>query len=349
MVQMSTYYHSYTLAIIIPCWNCEEYIGALLDSLINQSFSDWNAFLVDDICTDSTPTIIKKYTERDPRIRYYKRDITPKGAQTCRNIGIMLSDGAKYIIFMDSDDLIAPFCFEQRIQFMQTHPDVDFASFPAKAFKNEVYDNTFWGFGFRGEQELLVSLLNWKTLQIFVSTNIYKRSTLIDNKLIWDVKLHSMQDADFNIQALTLGLKHMFADSSRIDYFYRTGHTSVSKRIFEISMFDSHLYFINKVVQTIRNKFQSKYDFYLEAYITNFLWLFRKNKKPIVSLLNSKFVKSRPLYFARIALYYLLGMRGKRVIFKKYVDYSNNAVRVWSSIISNRIQNKIKEEIEYVK
>ena len=108
----------YTLAVVIPCWNCEQYIGALLDCLLSQTLLDWKAFLIDDWCEDGTAGIIKSYEAKDARIRYYKRDREPKGAQTCRNIGFGLTEGAKYVVFFDSDDLIAPYCFEQRVLAM---------------------------------------------------------------------------------------------------------------------------------------------------------------------------------------------------------------------------------------
>ena len=253
---------TYKLAIIIPCWNCASYIGETLDCLHMQSFNDWVAFLIDDDSTDDTAQIIKFKAINDSRIRYFKRHRPPKGAQTCRNIGFDKSEGAEYVFFMDADDLIAPFCFEQRINYMMTHPLIDFASFPVKAFKDDIFDGLLWGFGVQGQQDLLVSLLNWETLQIVVASNIYKRSCLKKSCLRWDELLLSMQDADFNIQALSKGLVHAFAEGSRIDYFYRQNNGTVSKQIFKEDKFNSHLYLINKETITIRTVFGKKLDFF---------------------------------------------------------------------------------------
>lgn len=57
------------LAVIIPCWNCEDYIGGMLDCLQKQTYSDWKAFIVDDGCTDGTAEIIKHYSANDVRIQ----------------------------------------------------------------------------------------------------------------------------------------------------------------------------------------------------------------------------------------------------------------------------------------
>ena len=337
----------YKLAVIIPCWNCESYIGELLDCLLSQTLSDWRAFLVDDGCTDSTAIVIKNYALRDSRLNYVLRYRAPKGAQTCRNIGFELSEGAEYVIFIDADDLIAPYCLEQRVRFLQTHSSVDFASFPMKAFKTDKYDDTYWGFGVQGEQELILSLLYWKTLQIVVPSNIYRRERLVDVDLRWDERLHSMQDADFNIQSLTKGLIHSFSKDDRIDYFYRQGQSTVSKRIFDSSMFASHLYLIEKVINSIRAKYQSKYDFYLKAYIVNFFELFQKNRTPYLSIMKLDFVKKQPGFFLRIAVLLLLGMRGKNRLFSKYVHYSVNSAKQWSVSVNEVLRKKVTNEMIY--
>lgn len=339
-------YH-YTLAVVIPCWNCENYIRPLLDSICNQTFLDWNAFLVDDGCLDHAPEIIQEYQKKDHRIHYAKRDSLPKGAQRCRNIGLRLSEGAEYVVFFDSDDIIAPYCFEQRVGFMQDNSAVDFASFPTKAFKKDIYDDTYWGFGVPGRQELILSLLYWRTLQIFVSSNIYKRDRLIKADLNWDEKVSCMQDADFNIQSLTKGLTHSFAEPCRIDYFYRTGHSSVSKRIAEPSVFDSHLYLIGKVTDSFRHAFRTKYDFYLKAYIVNFLGLFKKDRMHVRSLLKLGFVKRHPIFFFQIVLYLMLKMRGRTILFKRYTIYSNDSAQEWSSLVTDAIRRKSFSEINH--
>lgn len=334
----------YTLSAIIPCWNCAGEIGELMDCLLKQSFTDWIAICVDDGCTDSTANVILDYARRDSRIVYHKRERLPKGAQTCRNIGMDLSEGSEYVVFLDADDLIAPYCFEQRIRFMQEHPSVDFASFPMKAFKTDIYDDTFWGFGIPGSQELLPSLLYWKTIQIVVPSNIYRRDSLVGAGIRWDERVRSMQDAEFNIQSLTKGLQHSFSERDRIDYYYRQGQATVSKRIADPSMFESHLYLIGKVTRSIQDAFQNRYDFNLEAYIVNFFTLFRQHKEPYRELLKLGFVKGHPAFRFRIVLFLLLGMRGNTILFKRFINYSTNSAKQWAEILSRVLRAKIEIE-----
>lgn len=335
---------NYTLAVIVPFWNCEADIGAFLDCLLMQTFTDWIAFFVDDNCTDGSASIVREYARRDQRIHYFLRERSPKGSTTCRNIGFELSQGAEYLVSLDADDLISSDCFDQRVRFMNANPTIDFASFPTKAFWTDKYDATFWGFGVPGRQDLLLSLLYWKTLQIFGNSNIYRRKRLVETGIRWDERLLSMTDADFNIQSLTRGLKHSFDVDARIDYFYRQRQGTISRRISDPSMFESHLYYIRKEVDSIRSAFNTRYDFYLRAFIVNLFALFGKNRSPYLSLLKLGFVKQSPVFFFQIVLYLLLGMRGKSKVFRKYTAYSNESAQEWKSIVTNSFHKKVLED-----
>lgn len=337
MVKDSTY----TLAVIIPCWNCEPYIGAMMDCLIHQTFDDWRAFLIDDGCTDGTGEIIKTYSTKDQRINYYKRDREPKGAPTCRNIGFSMTVGAKYVVFLDADDLIAPYCFEQRVRAMEKHDDKDFLSFPAKAFQDDPFDELRWGFGVKGNQETLLSLLNWRTLSVVVCTNIYRRDSLINKGMQWDERLLSMQDSDYNIQAFCRGLRHGFAEGAMIDYFYRSIPNSVSKRIYGKEQFDSHLYLINKEITSIRKKYGKKLNFFLRSYIVVFFDFFKKERWPYRNLLKQSFVKKNVLFALRLLIYLVIGLRGKRRLFKPYCQYNETSAQEWKTCVSNQLNELI--------
>lgn len=333
----------YTLAVVIPCWNCESYIGAMLDCLLNQTFSDWRAFLIDDGCTDKTADVIRSYAVKDGRIIYYMRDRGPKGAPTCRNIGFDLSKGAEYLVFLDGDDLVAPYCFEQRVRNIEREEKADFLSFPAKAFSSDPYDELRWGFGIKGHQDVLLSLLNWRTLSIVVNTNIYRRSSLVDKEMVWDERLLSMQDADFNIQAICKGLNQGFAEGSQIDLFYRIVSDSVSKKINVREHKESHLYLVEKEINSIRTVYGKQFDFYLKAYIVVFFELFQKEKWPYKQLLKQPFVKSQPFFALRLLVYIVLGLRGKRRLFKAYCRYNEKSIKDWNACVADKIKELVAQ------
>lgn len=334
----------YTLAAVIPCWNCEPYVTEMLDCLLNQTMGDWKAFLVDDGCTDGTADVIKEFAKKDARINYILRNREPKGAPTCRNIGFDMTEGAKYVVFLDADDIIAPFCFEQRVSLIDNSQGVDFLSFPVKAFKNELFDGLRWGFGVKGAQDTLLSLLNWRTLSIVVCSNIYKRVRLVEKGMVWDEALLSMQDADFNIQSITKGMVHDFAEGVKIDYFYRQVDDSVSKQIYDDEKIKSHLYLINKEISSIRAVYGNKYDFYLKSYLVVFFDFFMKREYPYKQLLRMGFVKNSFFFALRILVFMVVGMRGKKYLFGPYCRYNNKEVLIWKDVVSKKMEELLLKE-----
>lgn len=94
------------IAIIIPIYNREHLLTYTLDSIIEQSFIDWECILVDDHSTDASLAVMKLYQKKDPRFKAYKRpNELKKGANSCRNFGFTKSI-APTIKWFDSDDIM---------------------------------------------------------------------------------------------------------------------------------------------------------------------------------------------------------------------------------------------------
>lgn len=91
------------VSVIVPVYNVERYISKCLDSLCNQKYENFEIIVVDDSSPDGSAEIVKKYVEKDRRIRYIKRENGGLGA--ARNTGIKMSRG-EYICFVDSDDWV---------------------------------------------------------------------------------------------------------------------------------------------------------------------------------------------------------------------------------------------------
>ncbi len=95
------------ISIIIPTYNRSHMIRHTLESVENQTYSNWECLVVDDGSEDETEFILQKFSEKDNRFRYLKRpQDRKKGAASCRNIGLENSKGA-YIQYLDSDDILA--------------------------------------------------------------------------------------------------------------------------------------------------------------------------------------------------------------------------------------------------
>ena len=97
------------ISIIVPVYNTERYLPACIDSVRNQTYTDWELLLVDDGSSDSSGRICDQYAELDPRIRVVHK--SNNGVSAARNTGIDAAKG-EYLVFLDSDDEFAPDCIE---------------------------------------------------------------------------------------------------------------------------------------------------------------------------------------------------------------------------------------------
>ena len=95
------------VSIITPCYNEERTIVTSIESVINQSFQNWEMLIIDDCSNDSSPEIIKEYADRDHRIKYFQTNEKSGSPSLPRNIGIDNACG-KYIAFLDADDTVHP-------------------------------------------------------------------------------------------------------------------------------------------------------------------------------------------------------------------------------------------------
>lgn len=217
------------VSIIIPAFNRAGIIKETLDSISNQTYSDWECIVVDDGSNDDTYSVIESFSRKDPRIKGFKRPETkPKGANACRNYGLSLAKG-KYVIFFDSDDIMATTCLEQRVKLFSEHQDKDLLVFSMGVFRDatvfEVYPH-----------RKVINLSLEETLEDFILSDtlpwnvcrpIFK-TDLIQNKIAFNEKIHNFQDEEFNIRLLGF-LKPKYLSIDNTDCYYRFDEASINK------------------------------------------------------------------------------------------------------------------------
>lgn len=249
------------LSIVMPFFNNKELVGEMIDSIIANSFQNWELWAIDDGSTDGTfEYLTDKYTA-DQRINIMKRDRLPKGAQTCRNIGIEKMSG-EYVVFFDSDDYITPECLQTRVDAISKEPDIDFMVFPSGTF----VDNKFipnapnYKFGYPVHKNDIKSFM-CRELPFIVWNNIYKTKSIRSYGMRWDEKLLSLQDADFNISAIFKGMRYKYAQV-KPDYGYRISvvPNSISRKITSKEHFASHIYATERMFCGAQSIFGHKYD-----------------------------------------------------------------------------------------
>lgn len=104
------------VSIIMPSWNAEKYISQSIQSVIDQTYQNWELIIVDDCSADRTDEVVQPYLS-DPRIKYLKNEKN-LGAALARNRALREAEG-EWIAFLDADDLWAPQKIEKQISFMK--------------------------------------------------------------------------------------------------------------------------------------------------------------------------------------------------------------------------------------
>jgi glycosyltransferase involved in cell wall biosynthesis len=109
------------VSVVLPVYNAERYLATALDSLLNQTYGDFEIIAVDDGSTDRSVDILNRYADRDGRIRVLRRPQETLGAVLDEGVG---EARGTYIARMDADDVAYPDRFEAQVRYLRAHSDV---------------------------------------------------------------------------------------------------------------------------------------------------------------------------------------------------------------------------------
>lgn len=201
------------VSIIIPTYNRANIIGETLDSILAQTYTNWECIVVDDGSTDKTFELLSKYIKKDSRFQYFKRPQDRiKGPNSCRNYGFEISKGT-FINFFDSDDIYYPETLEKVIEKANNSIDavvvktevIDYISKKVIS-RNIIFSEKFLEDYFIGK------------ITFFVGGGFWKRSYLKTHEDIFDENIGNMDDWDFNLRMLYKNPKLVFVDEVLMKY-----------------------------------------------------------------------------------------------------------------------------------
>lgn len=184
--------------------------------------------MVDDHSTDESWGILEEYAQKDKRYRIIRRpERLAKGGNVCRNYALGIAEGA-YCVFLDSDDVFAPYCLSQRMDQIRKNPELDFWAFPTALFEENVSDSKFlWNKDNSSESDLCRFLRMdalWQT-----SGPVYSRNFLVSVNGL-SPKRKFWQDYELHIKALIKARSYQKHFDLFPDVFIRNGdHTSLSR------------------------------------------------------------------------------------------------------------------------
>lgn len=180
------------VSIIIPVYKVEKYIRECLDSIVSQTFTDWECILIDDGSPDKSGEICDEYASKDNRCRVFHID--NGGVSRARNIGIENMKG-EWVMFVDSDDAIAPntleFCYEKAVA-----DNLDALQFSFARNKNDIGRNN----GVYTEILSPVQYARTGKMNVCVGGNLLRSNIIIDNHLYFNTDIKLAEDQLFIYQ-----------------------------------------------------------------------------------------------------------------------------------------------------
>ncbi len=239
------------VSIITPSFNRADVIGETAASIFAQTYPHWEWVIVDDGSTDNSWDLLESYAAQDDRVRIYKRDRDPKGACACRNIAIEKSTG-DYLIFLDSDDLLASFCLQQRIETMQLYPECDFVIFPMLLFKKKPDDlKILWNIE-KPDDDTDRILMGDAVCQ--GTGTLWKKKSFVDIGM-WDEKLLLWQDVELHLRSFLEPLNYRKRLDLRPDVFLRISDVSLSRTGFHsYPKFQSRVRVLEQTLELVKKR-----------------------------------------------------------------------------------------------
>lgn len=246
------------ISVIVPVYNIEKYLPRCIDSILNQTYKNWEAIFINDGSTDNSLKILEEYKKRDERIKII--DKKNEGSGTARNDGMESSEG-EYIAFLDSDDWYEKNFLEKLYNnLIENNSDVVICN-PKMTYddisKNKKINTYFFN-------EIELNKTPEKILGILampvVWNKLYKKDIIVKNKIKFP-NYSFCEDVEFLYKIFLYANKVSKIEDNLYNYYQR--EDSVTKKIKEESI--KQLYQVLKNIENyIKKNFNSKLEiFYL--------------------------------------------------------------------------------------
>ena len=192
------------LSVVIPVYNAEPYLQECLQSIREQTFTQWEAFLVDDGSTDGSAAVCTEAAAKDARFHVIR--LENAGVSGARNAGIEAAQG-KYLMFIDADDLVMPDCFRKMIDTADTYtPDLVLSGY--ERFRDDwKQEYRFTRYSLVLMRELPQFLMSYTEARInmfgvSIWAKLYRMDLLRKYHVRFNPEISYEEDCDFNVSYL---------------------------------------------------------------------------------------------------------------------------------------------------
>ena len=203
------------ISVIMPSYNVEKYVGEAIESILKQTFKDFEFIIIDDFSTDNTLREIQKHN--DVRIKIINSEIN-SGPGACMNKAMRIAQG-KYIARMDADDISHHSRIEKLYNFLEANPSIHICGSAMKLFGNE--NNVV---EFSSDHDEIVAGLIWKSV-VPQGTIMMRKNILEEYNLTYDESFRVGGDWKF-----WCSIKNYvrFSNLKEVLYYYRRGDQNIT-------------------------------------------------------------------------------------------------------------------------
>jgi glycosyltransferase involved in cell wall biosynthesis len=213
------------ISIVIPTYNRVDLIVETLNSVLGQTYTNWECIIVDDGSTDNISEVLISYL-KDPRFKFYNRPLEKKkGANSCRNYGFEMSTG-DFIKWFDSDDIMLPDFLKKQFNYLDKDRNLDFCVCLSETFI-EGTDKTYINKANRTPSGEIISSYLYKNHYFLTAAPLWRKEFVKNNNLFFDEELTNSDESDFHFRVLILKPRYYYSDD--VLYRVRRGNTSITQ------------------------------------------------------------------------------------------------------------------------
>ncbi|MDA7496607.1 glycosyltransferase [Akkermansiaceae bacterium] len=263
-----------TVSIIMPVYNKENHVEKAIDSVLRQTFTDFELIIIDDGSTDKSSAICDKFAHMDSRIQV--KHIPNGGVSHARNIALDLAEG-DYIVFIDADDYVDEKFLESLVNAMQSsHADLVFSGFV------KTYDKQFGATSFVPPYSGLVQfddvIKEFTELQLqstfysFSHGKLYKRSLIEEHSIRFDEAIRLAEDFEFNTQVYSRISTIYFLPESNYHYIIDAENNSQEMDSYKIDYYTQLMIWL-KVARMLemRNAFRGNNETLVKQSVADYV------------------------------------------------------------------------------
>lgn len=293
------------ISIVIPVYNSEKTLHRCVDSILNQTFDDWELLLIDDGSKDSSGEICDDYAKKNKRIRVFHKE--NGGVSSARNLGLDNVCG-EWITFCDSDDFVYSDWLNNYVENIANDIDLICQGFECDGMLvDELKETKVFGLNYRGNVREGVLLLDEIHSLGYIWVKLFRRNVIDKNNLRFDEGFNYWEDQEFCFRYFCYIRNIVCTD--KVGYFYFIPDWK-SKYYNKNNMFYLYQSLFLSMIKLYDGNMNNLVVYFLDEYIGIVLSLYKEKNnlsktylKKCRNIIGKNVMKSHLFFFTKLAIY----------------------------------------------